>query len=111
MLIFQLVYSESSENIDSASLRLFCVTDLFNALSVDVLHKNNSLSCQGKYPPLFFFLHIHVSIVTFLTCALHSWSCLKMWNPINAKLNTNKIFSEYIKYNEIIKDTGIKVKW
>ena len=34
-------------------------------------------------------------IVTFLTCALHSWGCLKMWNPINAKLNTNKVFSEF----------------
>lgn len=93
MLIFQLVYSESSENIDSASLRIFCVTALFNAFCVDALHKNNSLSCQGKYP--IFFLHIHVSIVTFLTCALHSWGCLKMWNPINAKLNTNKVFSEF----------------
>ena len=95
MLIFQLVYSESSENTDLTSLRLFCVTALFNGFSVDALHENNSLRCQGKCPIFFFFLHIHVSILTFLTCALHSWGSLKMWNPINAKLNTNKVFSEF----------------
>lgn len=77
MLIFQLVYSESSENIDSASLRLFCVTALFNALSVDVLHKYNSLSCQGKYPPPFFyifmFLLLHFLPVPFIHEAV--WKC------------------------------------
>lgn len=63
MLIFQLVYSEFSENTDLASLRLFCVTALFNGFSVDALHKNNSLSCQGKYPIFFFYIFMFLLLL------------------------------------------------